>query len=105
VGSAVNDLSREVGGALGIAVLGSVLSAVYRAHLPLPGVPVTTADAARSSLAAAASLGGQVRVQAQHAFLDGMHAALLTGTAAALLGALVVSVLLRRRTEPSPRLR
>lgn len=97
VGSAVNDLSREVGGALGIAVLGSVLSAVYRANLPLPGAPAAAANAARSSLAVAAAMGGQVRAQAQHAFLNGMHAALLSAAAAALCGALVVSVLLRRR--------
>jgi len=39
VGSALNDLSREVGGALGTAVLGSVVTAVYRSSLHLPGVP------------------------------------------------------------------
>jgi EmrB/QacA subfamily drug resistance transporter len=36
VGSALNDLSRELGGALGIAVIGSVLNAAYRANLHLP---------------------------------------------------------------------
>lgn len=96
VGSAVNDLSREVGGALGIAVLGSVLSAVYRSNLALPGLPAAAADAARSSLAVAATMGGPVRAQAQSAFLNGMHAALLSAGGAALLGALVVGVLLRR---------
>ena len=38
VGSAVNDTTREVGGALGIAVVGSVLASVYRVHQrPQPG--------------------------------------------------------------------
>ena len=35
VGSAVNDTSREVGGALGVAILGSILSSGYRSHLDL----------------------------------------------------------------------
>ena len=39
VGSAMNDLARELGGALGIAVLGSLLQSTYRSHLHLPGVP------------------------------------------------------------------
>ena len=33
VGSAVNDTTRELGGALGVAVIGSILSSVYTAHL------------------------------------------------------------------------
>jgi hypothetical protein len=36
IGSALNDLSRELGGALGIAVIGSVLTATYRGYLHLP---------------------------------------------------------------------
>ncbi|HZQ58124.1 MAG TPA: MFS transporter [Acidimicrobiales bacterium] len=52
VGSAVNDVSRELGGALGIAVLGSILNSAYRGsigrRLP-PGLPpVVAADAHRS---------------------------------------------------------
>src|SRR5258708_16185592 len=41
IGSALNDLSREVGGALGIAVIGSILTAGSRSHLHLPGLPPT----------------------------------------------------------------
>ena len=33
VGSAVNDVSRQLGGALGVAVIGSVVSSAYRANL------------------------------------------------------------------------
>ena len=39
VGSALNDLSRETGGAVGIAVLASVLTATYQSHLSLADVP------------------------------------------------------------------
>ena len=40
VGSAINDTTREVGGALGIAVLGSIASAVYRSSVDLGGLPL-----------------------------------------------------------------
>lgn len=54
VGSAVNDLSRELGGALGIAVLGSVLSSIYRADIAgrLASLPEGVRDRARSSIVA-----------------------------------------------------
>ncbi|MFJ1707719.1 MFS transporter [Kitasatospora sp. NPDC088346] len=101
VGSAMNDLSRELGGALGIAVLGSILSATYRRHLELPGLPADLADRARSSLGAASAAGGAVAEQARSAFVDGMRLALLGGAAATLLAALVVALLLRRPGQPA----
>jgi hypothetical protein len=94
VGSALNDLSRELGGALGIAVIGSVLAATYRSHLRLPGVPAQVVDHARASLAVAAHLGGSIRMQAGAAFVSGMHVALLCAAVAALLAAVGVVVLL-----------
>ncbi|MFJ3789490.1 MFS transporter [Kitasatospora sp. NPDC090091] len=109
VGSAMNDLSRELGGALGIAVLGSVLGAGYRAGLDVTGLPPQVADAARSSLAAASHFGGPVAEHARAAFVDGMHVTLLTGAGAALLAAAAVAVLLRRSAggpaEPAADLR
>ena len=57
VGSAVNDLSRELGGALGIAIIGSVVSGLYRSNIDaaLTGaVPVDVVDLARQSVGAAA---------------------------------------------------
>ncbi len=96
VGSAVNDLARELGGALGIAVLSSLLNGAYRAHLHLTGVPAHLAEAARSSLAAATAIGGPVLDPARTAFADGLHTALLGASGAALLAALTVALLLRR---------
>ena len=54
VGSAVSNTVRQVGGALGVAVLGSVLSAVYRSGMqgPLSGFSGAVRDAASESLAA-----------------------------------------------------
>ncbi|MGV9263133.1 MFS transporter [Kitasatospora sp. NPDC003701] len=101
VASAVNDLSRELGGALGIAVLGSVLGAGYRSSLDVTGLPPQLADAARSSLAAAAQIGGPVAEHARAAFVDGMHLTLFTGAGAAALAAVAVALLLRRPDRPA----
>ncbi|WP_327674901.1 MFS transporter [Kitasatospora sp. NBC_00458] len=97
VGSAMNDLSRELGGALGIAVLGSVLAAVYRSRVDATGLPPQLADAARSSLAAASRLGGPVADQARTAFVEAMRLTLLTGAGVVALAAVAVALLLRPR--------
>lgn len=96
ISSAVNDLARELGGAVGIAVIGSALTATYRNHLSLPGLPAAVVDKARDSFAAAVHLGGPLATQASTAFTDGLRIALLVGAGAALLAAVVVALLLRR---------
>jgi EmrB/QacA subfamily drug resistance transporter len=95
VASAMNDLAREVGGALGIAVLGSVMAASYRSHLELPGVPTGIAEQARDSLAIATRIGGTVADQAGVAFVSGFHIALYAAAGAALVAAVLVFGLLR----------
>ncbi|MEU6484424.1 MFS transporter [Streptomyces sp. NPDC046887] len=98
VGSAVNDLSRELGSALGIAVLSSVLASTYRSDLVVTGLPAPLAGTARSSLAAAYALGDPALIaRARDAFVSGMQLALLAGAAAAVLAALAVAFLLRQR--------
>ena len=105
VGSALNDLSREVGGALGIAVVGSIVTAVYRSNLHLNGVPAGLADKARGSFALAIHAGGPVRASAGTAFVDGIHAGLLYAAGAALFAAVTVAVLLSstRRSRQAAR--
>jgi EmrB/QacA subfamily drug resistance transporter len=95
VGSALNDLSREVGGAVGIAVLASVLTAAYQSHLHLAQLPAAQATEARSSVAVAAHFGGTVLTQAQQAFADGMHLALLIAAGIAVVAAITIAALLR----------
>ena len=97
VGSALNDLSREVGGAVGIAVLSSFLTATYQSHLHLTGLPAAQVARARSSVAVATHLGGTVAAQAQHAFADGLHVALLIAAGIVLAAAVAVAALLRRQ--------
>jgi len=108
VGSALNDLSREVGGALGTAVLGSVVTAVYRSSLHLPGVPAAVAGQAKASFAIAIHAGGPVGASARSAFTDGIHTGLLYASGAAVIAAICVAVLLsgdgklRRHAEQQP---
>ena len=100
VASAMNDLSREVGGALGIAVLGSIATAIYRSHLSLPFLPAAELDKIKDSFAVAAHLGGPIATQANSAFVDGIHVALLAAAGAAVLAAVLVLSLLPRRDAP-----
>jgi MFS family permease len=101
VGSALNDLSREVGGALGIAVIGTIVTTVYRSNLHLTGVPADLADKARSSVVLAIHAGGPTRVSASSAFVDGIHTGLLYAAGAAVVAAISIAVLL----SPALRLR
>ncbi|HTU04035.1 MAG TPA: MFS transporter [Trebonia sp.] len=94
VGSALNDLSREVGGALGTAVLGSIVTAVYRSRLQLRGVPGPLAHQAQQSFAIAIHAGGPVGTHAQAAFVDGIHTGLLYAAGAAIIAAISVAILL-----------
>jgi MFS family permease len=95
VGSAINDLSREVGGAVGIAVLASVLTSTYQSHLHLGHLPAAAAARARSSVAVATHLGGAVSAQAHTAFADGLHIALLIAAGIVAAAAIAVAALLR----------
>jgi EmrB/QacA subfamily drug resistance transporter len=95
VGSALNDLSREVGGALGTAVIGSVVTAVYRSSLELPGAPAPLLNQARASFAVAIHAGGSTGVHARDAFVNGIHTGLLYAACAAILAAISVATLLK----------
>ncbi len=99
VGSAVNDVSREFGSALGIAILGSVLNSQYRDNLgpPLTGLPPDVARAAASSLGAVQQGSGQLGERgshllsaAQQAFVDAADAAFIVAACALGVAALVV---------------
>jgi predicted MFS family arabinose efflux permease len=108
VASAVNDVSRELGGALGIAVLGSLFNAGYRSGMTdaTASLPAGAADQARSSLAAAEQIGSRLGAggddlitHAQTAFMDGLSRGLGAGAAALALGALFVALRAPGREE------
>jgi Na+/melibiose symporter-like transporter len=100
VGSAVNDTTRQVGGALGIAVLGSLLAAGYRSELAsrVQGrVSAATLAHAKSSIGAALQRAGtlsgprgtQLADAARAAFTHGMHLALVLGALVIVAGGLL----------------
>ena len=99
VGSAVNDTTRELGGALGVAVIGSVLSSVYTAHLTDAAagrLPDQALDTATSSVGAALAVAQRIGpaaeplvTAARQAFVDGMVIGSRVTAVVAVLGALV----------------
>jgi EmrB/QacA subfamily drug resistance transporter len=92
IGSAVNDTTRELGGALGVAIVGSVMSSLYAAKLPdlLPGsVSPAAAHAARESLGAGVTMGPDIANAAREAFVQAMAGASVVAAIAAALGAAI----------------
>ncbi len=111
VGSAINDATREAGGTLGVAIVGSVFASLFSSHLghsalaDLPGLAQ-----ARSSVGAAYAVahGDPVLVASvQHAFMAAFDAGCLVGAAICWAGALAALFLpgrVRRQSPASPAL-
>jgi MFS family permease len=97
VGSALNDLSREVGGAIGIAVIGSILTSTYSSHVDVRGLSNQVAAKVKGSFAVAAHLPAPIPDRAHTAFVTAMNIALITAVGTALVAAVTVVVLLRTR--------
>ncbi|SDQ45851.1 MFS transporter [Quadrisphaera sp. DSM 44207] len=102
VASALNDVTREFGTALGVALLGAVLSAGYRSAIDprLEGIPAETAETARdgaaNALAVAEAAGPQAEAlttAARESFVDGWQHGMWVGVGVML--ALLVVVLVR----------
>jgi EmrB/QacA subfamily drug resistance transporter len=96
VGSAMNDTVRMVGGALGVAVLGSVLSTGYRAGME--DAPAAAQESVGAALAAGRD--SALAEQAVDAFVSGMHTSAIVAAAVALAGAVLAAAFLPRRVRP-----
>ena len=108
--SAVSETAYELGAVLGTAVLGGLLTALYRASLVLPaGIPASAADASRETLAGAVAaaegldpaLAEQLRDAAAHAFDAGVTVTALIGAALVAIAAVVAATMLGRRARVS----
>ncbi|WP_432993697.1 MFS transporter [Dactylosporangium sp. CA-233914] len=113
VASALNDVTREFGTALGVAMLGAVLSAGYRTAIGprLEGIPADAAAAARegvsNALAVADTRGAQAATlvtAAKESFVDGWRQGMWVGVG--VMAVLLVFVLVRgprtRTADDSP---
>jgi DHA2 family multidrug resistance protein-like MFS transporter len=108
--SALSETSSEFGGALGIAVLGSVVTAIYRGKIAgtLPaGVPVEAAEVARGTIGGAVSvsgelpdaLGAELLGSAREAFVQAFGTTAAISAVIAIGVAVLAAVLLRRAHE------
>jgi EmrB/QacA subfamily drug resistance transporter len=103
VGSAMNDTTRQVGGAMGVALLGSILSSRYGSHMTsaLSGVaPASVIASAKDSVGsalgvaqndpAAQSVRTQIIAASHDGFVNGMHTSVLLAAVIVILGAAAV---------------
>jgi len=106
VGSAVNDTTRELGAALGIAVLGTIIGSAYRSSIDLSGADLSpeAREVARESIGGAVSVardlpggGAPMLAQAQEAFVDAFRVTNTLSIAMTLGAAAMVLFALRRR--------
>jgi EmrB/QacA subfamily drug resistance transporter len=107
-GTALTMTLRQIGAALGIALLGSLLASVYTGRLAVAGLPQPAAAAARDSVAGAMAVAArlhndQLAASAASAYLHASNVVLAVCSAVAVLGAIGVALALPARsavTEP-----
>jgi hypothetical protein len=99
----VNDTTLQVGGALGVAIVGSVMASVYGSRVAdtfsSAGLPQPAVDQAENGLGQALAIAGDPRLPAdvsaqlaqaaKDAFVAGMHRGVLVGAVAVAIGAIV----------------
>lgn len=101
VGSAVNDTTRELGGALGVAVLGSLVSSQFRGSIEgaVNGLPARATHSLADALQTAASTGGakgaSIAHAAQSSFVDAFNSTLWVGAIVVVIASGIVAWLLR----------
>ena len=101
IASAMNDVTRQVAGAFGVAVIGSIINTVYgnRMSEAVAGLPPEAAEAASDSVGAAArvastlppEVSGGLLEAARTAFTDALGVAVLAGAGVAITGALLIA--------------
>jgi hypothetical protein len=103
VGSALLMALRQVGGTIGVAVLGTVLASGYRGALG-DGVPEAARESVSAGVATAQQLGSPALLESvQSAFVEGMDAMLwVCGGVAVLAALLALRFLPRRRAASVP---
>jgi len=114
VGSAVNDTTRQAGGALGVAVIGSVFAATYHRVIDVPaGLPAAAGPMVHDSIGKAieaintfnfpANVAQTVHDAASDAFFQGMQVAAWVGTVVVLCAAVIAYRYLPARADRAVR--
>ncbi len=105
--SAIEETAYELGGGLGIAVLGSIVAAVYTSAVVLPkGAP----DGARESISEAAlaaeqlpqAVGEALMLSARTAFVDGLHLVIVVSAAVTVAAGVLAALVLKPGREGGP---
>ncbi len=107
VGSAVNDTTREVGGALGIGILGSIAASYYRSSVNIDQLPEPARSAAGESIGAALQVAAQLPpvegaalvAEANRAFTDAFNLAMGISAVVAAVAAIGVWFIIQGRQE------
>ena len=101
VAASLNDTVRELGAAVGIALIGSVLNSTYRSNVEsaVSGLPTEAAQTAEEGIGGALAVAGQLGPDgtalvdaARSAFVDGMAPALLLAAGACILSAAFTAI-------------
>lgn len=110
IASAMNDVTRQVAGAFGVAVIGSVINTAYsgRMNEAVAGLPPEAATAASDSVGAAlrvasrlpAEMAGGLAAAAKVAFTDAFGVAVLVSAGTALVGAVLIARFMPARHLP-----
>jgi MFS family permease len=103
-GSAVITAMRQVGGTVGVAVLGTILASAYRAHLTMAGLPAAAAAAVHASVAGGIAVGraagsAPLLAEVRTAYVHGMDVMLWACSGIALAAALLALAFLPRRAD------
>ncbi|ASR38429.1 multidrug MFS transporter [Prauserella marina] len=104
VGSGMLQAMRQVGGTLGVAILGTVLAASYRAGVDTAGIPAKAAAAVEDTAAAGVSVADQLGspvllTSVREAFVGGMTSTLWVCAGVAVVGAVLTLAFLPPRPE------
>jgi MFS transporter, DHA2 family, multidrug resistance protein len=107
VGSALIQAVRQVGGAIGVALLGTVLNSVYRSHVDMTGLPSQAADAVKRGVTAGVAVADKagsvaLRESVQVAFAQALDTMLFVCAAIAALGVVIGLMFLPRRRASTP---
>jgi DHA2 family multidrug resistance protein-like MFS transporter len=106
-GSGLLQAFRQVGGTVGVAVLGTVLNSVYRSGVDTTGLPAQAADAVEKGLGGGLAVAGktgsvELLSDVRDAFMTSLNTTMWVSAGIAVAGAVLAAVLMPQRRAPAP---